>query len=218
VCLIRPPGVCRVGSDTTFLIEVLRLGGYAAGRRVLDVGTGTGALALAAARAGAASVTAVDLSLRSVAAAWLNSRLHRVMCTVRWGDLCGPVADQQFDLILANPPYVPAATEALSRHRINRCWDGGLDGRVVVDRLCTEGPDLLAPGGMMLVVHSAVCDEDITLKRFADTGLQAEVIARCTVPFGPVMRARAAMLASRGLVEPGQRDEELVVIGAQRGR
>lgn len=218
VCLVRLPGVYRADSDTTFLIEVLRLGGYAAGRRVLDVGTGTGALALAAARAGAASVTAVDVSLRSVAAAWLNSRLHRVACTVRWGDLCTPVADQQFDLILANPPYVPAASEVLSRHRISRCWDGGLDGRIILDRVCAEGPDLLAPEGMMLVVHSAVCDEDITLKRFADTGLQAEVVARCWVPFGPVMRARAAMLEARGLVEPGQREEELVIIGARRGR
>jgi release factor glutamine methyltransferase len=89
-----------------------------------------------------------------------------------------------------------------------------LDGRVILDRICTEGPGLLAPGGMMLVVHSAVCDEDITLKRFADAGLQAEVVARCRVPFGPVMRARAAMLEACGLVEPGQRDEELVVIGA----
>ncbi|MDQ3827313.1 MAG: methyltransferase [Actinomycetota bacterium] len=218
MCLVRLPGVYRADSDTTFLIEVLRLGGYAAGRRVLDVGTGTGAVALAAARAGAASVTAVDVSLRSVVAAWLNSRLHRVACTVRWGDLCGPVANEQFDLIVANPPYVPAATEALSRHRISRCWDGGLDGRLILDRLCAEGPDLLAARGLMLVVHSALCDEDITLKRFAEMGLQAEVVARCTVPFGPVMRARAAMLESRGLVEPGQCQEELVVIGAHHGR
>jgi release factor glutamine methyltransferase len=212
--LVRPPGVYRVASDTSLLIDVLREGGYAAGRRVLDTGTGTGALALAAAHAGAASVTAVDLSLRSVA--WLNSRLHRIPCTVHRGDLFGPVTGQHFDLILANPPYVPAATNILPRHRISRCWNGGLDGRAVLDRVCTEGPDLLAPDGMMLLVHSAVCDEDITLKRFADAGLHAEVLTRCTVPFGPVMRARAAMLQARGLVQPGQRDEELVVIGAHR--
>jgi release factor glutamine methyltransferase len=185
--------------------------------RVLDVGTGTGALALAAARCGAASVTAVDVSWRSVAATWLNSRLHRVACTVYWGDLCAPVAGRSFDLIVANPPYVPAARDALPRHRISRCWDGGVDGRLILDRLCAEGPDLLAPDGTMLLVHSAVCDEDITLKRFADIGLQAEVIARCMVSFGPVMRARAAMLEARGLVEPGQCEEELVVIGARRG-
>jgi release factor glutamine methyltransferase len=210
--------VYRADGDTSLLINVLREGGYAVGRRVLDVGTGTGALALAAARYGAASVTAVDLSLRSVAAAWLNSRLHRVACTVYRGDLCAPVAGQSFDLIVANPPYVPAATDVLHRHRISRCWDGGLDGRAVVDRICAEGPDLLAPEGIILLVHSVVCDEDITLKRFAGAGLLAEVLTRCRVPFGPVMRGRAAMLEARGLVEPGQSEEELVVIGARRVR
>jgi release factor glutamine methyltransferase len=173
-------------------------------------------VALAAARAGAVSVTAVDLSLRSVAATWLNSRLHGVPCTVHRGDLCEPVAGQHFDLIVANPPYVPAATNVLPRHRITRCWDGGLDGRAVLDRICTEGPALLPPRGMMLLVHSAVCDDDVTLSHLASAGLQAEVLTRCTVPFGPVMRLRAAMLEARGLIEPGQRDEELVVIGGRR--
>jgi hypothetical protein len=78
--------------------------------------------------------------------------------------------------------YVPAATDVLPRHRMSRCWDAGLDGRVLLDRICAEGPALLSPEGMMLLVHSAVCDEDITRKRLADAGLQAEVLTRCTVP------------------------------------
>jgi release factor glutamine methyltransferase len=126
------------------------------------------------------------------------------------------VVGKSFDLILANPPYVPAATNMLPRHRITRCWDGGLDGRAVLDRICTGGPALLVLGGLMLLVHSAVCDDDVTLRRLAGAGLHAEVLARATVPFGPVMRLRAAMLEARGLVQPGQRDEELVVIGAWR--
>ena len=101
----------RVDSDTSLVIDVPQKGGCATGRRVLDLGTGTGALALAAAWCGAASVTAVDPSLRSVAATWLR-----------------------------------------------------------------------------------------------------------TVPFGPVMRARAAMLAVRSSVETGKRTEQLVVIAGRRGR
>jgi release factor glutamine methyltransferase len=34
------------------------------------------------------------------------------------------------------------------------------------------------------------------------------------VPFGPVMRARADLLQARGLIAPGERTEELVVIRA----
>ncbi|HXT45692.1 MAG TPA: HemK2/MTQ2 family protein methyltransferase [Pseudonocardiaceae bacterium] len=212
---MRPPGVYRADSDTALLIDVMTAGGYAAGRRVLDIGTGTGALALAASRAGAASVTAVDLSLRSIAATWINCRIHRVRCTLHHGDLFRPVAGQRFDLILANPPYVPAATNALSRHAISRCWDGGVDGRAVLDRLCAGAAGLLAPEGTMLVVHSAVCDDTATLRRFTDAGLRADVLARSTIPFGPVMRLRAAMLEARGLIEPGQCDEDLVVIAAR---
>lgn len=216
--LLRPPGVYRADGDTWLLTDVMRQGGYAAGRRVLDIGTGAGALALAAARAGADTVTAVDLSVRSVITTWLNSRLHRAPVTVHRGDLFAPVAGQHFDLIMANPPYVPAATDVLPRYRISRCWDAGPDGRAVLDRICTEGPALLSPDGMLLLVHSAVCDDAATVSRLTDAGLDAEVLTRATVPFGPVMRARVTMLEARGLVEPGQRHEELVVIGARRAR
>jgi release factor glutamine methyltransferase len=184
---------------------------------VLDVGTGSGALAIAAARAGARTVTAVDLSLRSVAATWLNTRLHGARVTVRRGDLFAPVAGLRFGLVVANPPYVPAATVRLPRHRMARCWDAGPDGRAIVDRICAGVPQVLAPDGDVLIVHSAVCDAGRTLAALAGAGLVPRVVAEATVPFGPVMRARAAMLEARGLIGPGQREEDLVVVGAHRG-
>ncbi|MHA6625615.1 HemK2/MTQ2 family protein methyltransferase [Pseudonocardia sichuanensis] len=217
VMLLRPPGVYRAEGDTELLTEVMGRGGYATGRDVLDVGTGTGALALAAARAGAATVTAVDLSLRSVAATWLNSKLHRVPVTVHRGDVFGPVADRRFGLVVANPPYVPAETGRLPRHRKARCWDAGPDGRALLDRVCAGVPGVLAPDGEVLLVHSAVCDTDLTLDALDRAGLVPQVLAKATVPFGPVMRARAALLEARGLIGPGQREEELVVVGAHRG-
>lgn len=215
--LLRAPGVYRAQSDTDLLAGVVADNGLAAGRRVLDVGTGSGALALAAARAGATAVTAVDLSLRSVTAARLNSRLHGARVRVRRGDLFAPVAGERFDLVVANPPYVPSATARLPRHRMGRCWDGGPDGRAVVDRICREAPGVLAEGGELVMVHSAVCGTTATLAALHDAGLVASVLARARVPYGPVMRARAALMTARGIIAAGEDVEELVVVGARRG-
>ncbi|MCY7341711.1 MAG: methyltransferase [Pseudonocardia sp.] len=213
--LLRLPGVYRAEGDTEMVTDLMCRGGFAHGRDVLDVGTGSGALALAAARAGAATVTAVDLSLRSVVATWLNSRLHGLPVSVRQGDMFTPVTGRRFDLVVANPPYVPAETDVLPRHRKARCWDGGSDGRAVLDRVCAEVTGVLAPRGDVLIVHSGLCDADLTVAALQTSGLDARVLARCTVPFGPVMHGRAVMLETRGLIRPGQRTEELVVVGAR---
>ncbi len=213
--LLSPPGVYRPQSDTDVLIRALERTGYARGRDVLDLGTGTGAVALAAAGSGARSVTAVDLSRRSVAAARLNARLHRRRMTVRRGDLFAPVGDRRFGLVTANPPYVPAATDVLPRHGIARCWDAGPDGRAVLDRICDAAAGHLVPGGALLLVHSAACRADATVERLAAAGVVAEVLDRVRIPLGPVMRARTALHEARGLVEPGAVDEELVVVGGR---
>ncbi len=216
VLLMRPPGVYRVADDTALLAEVVRRGSWAHRRRVLDLGCGTGALALEAARAGAASVTAVDLSVRSIATTWLNARARRAPVQVRRGDLFEPVRGESYDLVLANPPYVPARTTTVPRHRMARCWDAGTDGRLLLDRVCTGVADALAPGGTALIVHSEVCDEASTLARLEQSGLRASVVARASVPLGPVMRARLDLLAQRGLWSAGRHDEEILVVEAHR--
>lgn len=138
--------------------------------------------------------------------------------SVRHGDLFKPVAGGLFDLVVANPPYVPAATAVLPRHRKARCWDAGLDGRALLDRICAGARDVLRPGGDVLLVHSAVCGPDLTVDALTRAGLTGRVLARATVPFGPVMRARAVLLESTGLIRVGQRPEQLVVIGAHHAR
>jgi release factor glutamine methyltransferase len=214
--MLSPPGVYRAEGDTELLADVMRRGDFARGQDVLDIGTGSGALALAAARAGAASVTAVDLSLRSVATTWLNSRLAGVRVRVHRGDLFTPVAGARFGLVLSNPPYVPAATATLPRHRKARCWDAGPDGRALLDRICSGAPRVLTSGGSLLLVHSAVCDPASTLAALERAGLAARELTRVVVSFGPVMLARAALLEARGFVAPGQRYEELVVVEGRR--
>lgn len=214
--LNRAPGVYRAQSDTEVLIDVMQRGGYAEGRHVLDVGTGSGAIALAAARAGAASVTAVDLSARSVAAARLNARLAGLDIDIRRGDLFAPLTGRRFDLVVSNPPYVPAATDRLPRHTRARCWDAGVDGRTLIDRICAGAADVLTPDGQILLVHSALCGTQATVDALGDAGFVPSVLSRVTIPFGPVMQGRAAMLEQRGLIAEGERFEELVVVSGMR--
>lgn len=213
--LVRPPGVYRAQEDTSLLREVLRRHGQVSGSSVLDVGSGTGALGIEAFRAGAASLTAIDLSRRSVLASWLNSRLRGIPATVRRGDLFAPVAPHRFDLVLANPPYMPATGLLPPRYRMGRCWDAGPDGRLLLDRICAGVSSVLNEDGVLLLVQSELADSQATLDRLGEAGMVPEVLARAHVPFGPVLRARAPMLRARGLLAPDQTEEELVVIEAR---
>lgn len=202
----------RPQEDTWLMAEALAGAGMPRGGRVLDVCTGTGALAISAGLAGAGRVTAVDLCRRAVLAAWVNARLHGVDVRVWRGDFGDLVGRGEFDVVTANPPYVPSS--AVPDRGPARAWDAGPMGRSVLDRLCAVLPLLLAAKGFGLIVHSTLCDPDVTLRQLRGGGLKASVVARRTVPFGPVMRRRAGWLAGRGLIEEDQEQEELVVIRA----
>ncbi|MEU5417929.1 HemK2/MTQ2 family protein methyltransferase [Streptomyces sp. NPDC001407] len=214
--LIKPPGVYVPQEDTALLEESLRHESLPPGHHVLDVGTGTGVLALAASRAGAARVVAIDISRRAVLAARANAALSRRRVHVRRGDLLAPVAGQRFDLVLANPPYLPSHRAEPPARGPARAWDAGRDGRVLLDRLCAGVPALMRPGGVFLLVHSALSGPATTLRLLAEAGLSAEVTERRLVPFGPVLRSRADWLRARGMLWPPQDKEELVVIRARR--
>ncbi|MFI7675721.1 HemK2/MTQ2 family protein methyltransferase [Actinophytocola sp. NPDC049390] len=208
--LTRLPGVYRPQHDTWLLTDALADAGIRPGASVLDVGCGTGALSIAAARTGPRSVTAVDVSRRAVWVARVNTALRGVRAEVTRGDAFEQVAGRTFDLILANPPYVPGKCGTpRGRHR---AWDAGEDGREMLDRLCVNAPLLLAPAGTLLMVHSGLCDEERTLHLLRGGGLKAQVVVRADVPFGPVMHRRRRELVELGLIEPGQHSEELVVI------
>jgi release factor glutamine methyltransferase len=69
---------------------------------------------------------------------------------------------------------------------------------------------------MLLLVHSKVCDIEKTLNKLRSTGLKAAIVARRVEPFGPIMRRRIPLLERQGLIQSGQRHEELVVIRADR--
>ncbi|MFJ5775493.1 HemK2/MTQ2 family protein methyltransferase [Streptomyces sp. NPDC093094] len=211
-----PPGVYAPQEDTALLADVLADESLAPGAAVLDLGTGTGALALDAARQGSC-VTAVDVSWRAACAARVNAWRAGLPVRVRRGNLFAPVRGQSFDLILANPPYVPAPGGGRPRGAA-RAWDAGPDGRLVLDRICREAPALLRPGGVLLLVHSALSGPDRTLGRLAAAGLRAAVVRRRRIAFGRVLRGRLEWLRERGALSAADETEELVVVRAELPR
>ena len=219
--LLRIPGVYEPQGDTFLLREALRCVTLPPHAEALDACTGNGLIALTAARLGAARVLAVDSSPLAVASAKLNARLAGLPVRVRLGDFLTCAAGRRFDLVTANPPYVPCPPRPPARVGVGslgpaRAWHAGEDGRRQLDRLCAAAPDLLTDGGVLLLVHSALCGVDRTLRDLRDRGLDASVAQRRRQPFGPVLHAHARWLEERGLIAPGQRDEELVVIRAVR--
>jgi release factor glutamine methyltransferase len=210
--LFTLPGVFRPRPDSWMLARALAAEGLAPGARVLDVCTGSGMLAIAAAQRGACA-TAIDISRRAVLCARVNARLNGVRVRALRGDLLTAVSGERFDAIVSNPPYLPGDAD-LPERGAERAWEGGHDGRALVDRLCSQAARHLAPGGVLLIVHSSLCGTDSTLAILREHGLRAEVTVRRSGSLGPLLRARAAELEARRLLAPGQREEEVVVVRA----
>lgn len=154
------PAVLIPRLDTAVLVEaaVERLG-HGGAARVADIGTGSGAIAVTVAiMLPEAAVVAVDISPEALAVARLNAERHGAAGRIdfRRGDLLAPLAGEQFDAILSNPPYIDEAEwEGLMPEVV--CWEPkgaltpGPDGLVIYRRLAAEGPRLLKPGGFLAV-------------------------------------------------------------------
>src|SRR6059058_2755540 len=199
------------------LADALRVATLPPRASVLGLCTGSGALAVAAAQRGAREVTAVDISRRAILAVRLNARLNGVRVRAVRGDLYAPLGRGRFDVIVSNPPYVPADSDGLPRSGRARHADAGHDGRILLDRIIDGAPDRLRPGGSLLVVHSSIIDIDRTLDRMRAGGLEADIVVHRRGPLGPLMSARVHMLEGRGLLRPGQREEEVAVIRGRAG-
>lgn len=104
---VANPKVLRTGAFFASQIDGRLIAADAA---VLDLGTGSGVCALFAARH-AHRVVAVDINPEAVRCAAVNALMNRLdaRITLRQGDLFAPVADERFDLVLFNPPFIVGA-------------------------------------------------------------------------------------------------------------
>jgi release factor glutamine methyltransferase len=148
--------------DTEIVVEAalvyLRGEGACESPLILDIGTGSGAilLALLSEVSGAFGV-ATDISVAALRTARGNARALGLAARAGFvacdyaAALRGP-----FDLIVSNPPYIPAAAIAsldpeVRDHDPARALDGGADGLDAYRRIIPESVRLLRPGGALVV-------------------------------------------------------------------
>ncbi len=144
--------------------------------RVLDLGAGCGIQALLA-DDHARTVVATDSNPRAAAFTRLAAALAGTAYDVRVGDLLEPVAGEQFDLVVSNPPFV------IGPGRRYTYRDAGYAGDEVCRRLVQGLPDILAPGGhaVLLVnwLHLTGQDGDERVRSWFDgTGCDGWIVQR----------------------------------------
>jgi len=127
-------------------------------RRVLDLCTGSGCIAVATAFAFPdAEIDAADLSADALDVARINIRRHGVEERVNpvASDVFSGLAGQVYDVIVSNPPYVPAREmEQLAvefRHEPELGLVAGIDGMDIVVRILQDAAQYLADSGILVV-------------------------------------------------------------------
>ncbi|OBJ05457.1 HemK2/MTQ2 family protein methyltransferase [Mycobacterium sp. 1465703.0] len=215
------PNVYQPQEDSRLLVDVMHETGLIPGRRVLDLCTGSGYVAIAAAAMGCSGAMAFDICPQAVRCARENAAVAGVEVDIREGSWMAAVDSAPFDVVVSNPPYVPTPPgtemdDICPAAGPSWAWNAGIDGRMILDPLCETVPKLLRDGGSLLLVHSALSGVQQSLDALKWAGMDAKVIASKWIPFGPVMSSRATWLEEVGLIPRGRREEELIVIRAEK--
>ena len=165
---------------------------------VLDLGTGSGAIALAlASERPKLTVTVTDISEAALAVAEANALALGTAGRMRFvaGDLFAPIADERFDIILSNPPYLRDDEAASLAPELQREPRGALfagpRGTELLFRIAAEAGEHLNEGGR-IAVELGVDQAESVRDAFLASGFASAEIHRDLAGHPRVVSARKA--------------------------
>ena len=147
------------------------------GQSVLEIGTGSGIVAMYASRL-TDKITVTDINFDACLLAEKNFKDNEIEnIEILFGNLFEPVENRKFDVILFNTPYLPTEDDEVLDDTINYAFDGGLNGRKVIDLFLNEVGDHLNDGGIVQMIQSSLSGNEETLEKFDQLGFIAEIAA-----------------------------------------
>ena len=147
------------------------------GQSVLEIGTGSGIVAMYASKL-TDDITVTDINFDACLLAEKNFKDNDIEnIEILFGNLFEPVKNRKFDVILFNTPYLPTEDDEVLDDTINYAFDGGLNGRKVIDLFLNEVGDHLNDGGIVQMIQSSLSGNEETLEKLDHLGFIAEIAA-----------------------------------------
>ena len=156
------PAVLIPRPETEVLIDLAleKIRGRSA-PKILDLGTGSGIVAISLAlECPSATLVADDVEKGAISVARNNAGRLGAKIDFREGDWFAPLADEHFDLIVSNPPYVAEGDPHLDVNGLPfeprmALTDGatGGDGLACIRHIIAAAAAYLLPGGWLLFEH-----------------------------------------------------------------
>ncbi len=147
------------------------------GQSVLEIGTGSGIVAMYASRL-TDRITVTDINFDACELARRNFEDNGIEgIEILFGNLFEPVGNRKFDVILFNTPYLPTEDDDVIDDTINYAFDGGVNGRKVIDLFLNEVGNHLNDGGIVQLIQSSLSGNQETLSMLDELGFIAEIKA-----------------------------------------
>lgn len=175
------PEVYEPAEDTFLMVENINVRPH---KDVLEIGAGTGIISLFCAKMGA-QVICTDINPYAISLIKKNIKENRSQfketIDVRQGDLFNIIKDdEQFDLIIFNPPYIPTTPE--QKKGISSWYvcsfDGGASGLKMTKRFISQVKPYLKEQGTALFITSSFSNKEFLNKIIKKSTLSHQVIKK----------------------------------------
>lgn len=149
-----------------------------------EIGVGSGCISVSILHdIGKASAVGLEISEKAIPVAAGNAGKHNVSgrLKLKQSDIFSAVYDERFDLIVSNPPYVPAAAISDLQAEVrdfepHLALTDGSEGLSIIQRIIEESPRFLKSGGSLLIEIGVGQSETVKRMFNAQTWHTVEII------------------------------------------